>query len=78
MHTLIIPDVHGLPAWRPICEAHPKAERVVFLGDYFDAFDVSIPDQLANFEEILTFRQNQSPGRVTLLLGNHDYHYLAM
>ena len=75
MRLLVLPDVHGLPTWRDVLAAEPAPDHVVFLGDYFDAFDVDVPAQLANFEAVLDFAAGD-PARVTLLLGNHDYHYL--
>ena len=75
MRLLVIPDVHGLATWRRVLAAVPAADHVVFLGDYFDAFDVDLPTQLTNFEAILRLRARR-PDHVTLLLGNHDYHYL--
>ena len=75
MRLLVIPDVHGLSTWRDVLAAEPDPDHVVFLGDYLDAFDVDVPAQLANLEAILAFGASE-PARVTLLLGNHDYHYL--
>ena len=77
MRLLVVGDIHGLSTWKQVVAAHPEADRVLFVGDYFDAFDVSGADQLRNFDEVLAFRQNQPSGRVTLLIGNHDYHYLS-
>ncbi len=77
MKLLVIGDIHGLPTWKAVVAACPDADHVLFVGDYLDAFDVSSADQLRNFEEILAFRQNAPAGYVTLLIGNHDYHYLS-
>lgn len=52
--------------------------RIVFLGDYLDPYwnERILPDDATEeLEEILLFKE-QHPDRVTLLLGNHDLHYL--
>jgi predicted MPP superfamily phosphohydrolase len=73
-NTIVIPDIHGKDIWKMIVKNHPE-DQIVFLGDYFDAFDVSQGNQILNFEEILKFR-DENKERVVLLTGNHDYHYL--
>lgn len=77
MELLVIGDIHGLPTWKNVVAACPNADHVLFVGDYLDAFDVSSADQVRNFGEIIAFRQNAPAGYVTLLIGNHDYHYLS-
>ncbi len=53
---------------------------VIHLGDYFDNFsgDVNVIKQA--FTDLLNLRKehlsNTKNGDFTLLLGNHDYHYL--
>ena len=74
---LIIPDVHGRTFWREAVEKYPQLPTI-FLGDYLDPFpnEKILPMQaLAEFEQILQFKRENS-NRVTLLLGNHDIHYL--
>lgn len=74
---LIIPDVHGRTFWREAVEKYPQLPTI-FLGDYLDPFpnEKILPMQaLAEFEQILQFKRENSD-RVTLLLGNHDIHYL--
>lgn len=75
---LIIPDVHGRTFWREAVEKYPQLPTI-FLGDYLDPFpnEKILPMQaLAEFEQILQFKRGNSD-RVTLLLGNHDIHYLV-
>ncbi len=73
--TIIIPDLHGRPFWDKIVIRHPE-DQIVFLGDYFDSKeDYSAAAQISNFNNILTFKRSNAD-RVTLLLGNHDFHYL--
>ena len=80
---LIIPDIHGRDFWMtPVEDVLKNYEsQVVFLGDYLDPYphewDAGIDyRQLAlnRFKLILEIKK-QYPGRVTLLLGNHDCGY---
>jgi predicted MPP superfamily phosphohydrolase len=78
---IAIGDIHGRTVWKNIVQQHEDADRIIFVGDYFDApwekrqlgsFGV---EELSNFNEILKFKFNRSD-QVVLLFGNHDYHYL--
>jgi predicted phosphodiesterase len=75
MNLLIISDVHGRTDWNTIVAQEANAEKVIFLGDYFDSFDIKTQQQLDNFKEIIAFKE-QNPNKVILLTGNHDLHYL--
>ena len=39
MKTILIGDIHGRSIWKRIV-ADEKPDRVVFIGDYFDSFDI--------------------------------------
>lgn len=72
MQTLIIPDIHErLPKlWNIEETLIPQAERVVMLGDFFDAWrDHHVADTATWIAEHLS---NPS---WTFLWGNHDCHY---
>lgn len=56
-------------------EAHPEVDHIIFIGDYFDSFDISGVEQLHNFNEIIRFKE-ESDKEVIMLIGNHDHHYL--
>lgn len=77
MEILVLPDIHSRSFWK---EAVDKwTGQIIFLGDYIDPYSFEWPDELPNsvnsLLEILDFKDcNQE--RVTLLLGNHDFHYL--
>ena len=84
MKTIIIGDVHGRDQWKQIVAQEKDADTVIFLGDYFDSFDVSAVEQMHNFKEIVEFKEtsftnagteDQHKTRVIMLIGNHDYHY---
>jgi predicted phosphodiesterase len=74
MKTVIIGDVHGRDQWKQIVAQEKDADRFVFLGDYFDSFDISAVEQMHNFKEIVEFKQTIGE-EVIMLIGNHDYHY---
>ena len=75
MKIVVIGDIHGRDIWEKIVEDNQDADIYVFVGDYFDSFDVPISLQLDNFKNILEFKRNNKD-KVILLFGNHDYHYL--
>jgi len=75
---LLIPDIHGRTFWKRAVETYPSLP-VIFLGDYLDPYhnsieNISAAEALSNFKEILQYKQEHE--QVTLLLGNHDLHYL--
>lgn len=78
MPILIIPDIHGRTFWEAAVKRYPDA-HVVFLGDYLDPYyeRERITDQMAmrNLLRIIEFKRTH-PNQVTLLLGNHDIHYI--
>jgi len=74
MKTIFIGDTHGRPIWKDIV-AKENADRVIFVGDYFDSFDIPGINQIHNFKEICEFKRN-SDKEVILLTGNHDMHYM--
>lgn len=75
---LVIPDVHQDITWvERILEKENDWEHLVFLGDYFDTF--KRPPEVAGVRQIAAFfvaLREQLGDRMTLLLGNHDIHYL--
>ena len=77
---VIIPDVHGRPFWKePVQEALSRRNHVIFLGDYLDPYGgegISQADAFERFEEILELKKEHTEF-ITLLLGNHDLHYLS-
>lgn len=73
-----IGDSHGRRTWEPIVEKHiDEVDRIIFVGDYFDSFDIPMLDQIRNFSEILKLKRG-NPDKVVLLLGNHDIHYTSI
>ena len=74
MKTVIIGDVHGRDQWKQIVAQEKDADTFIFLGDYFDSFDLSATVQMHNFKEIVEFKETCDK-EVIMLIGNHDYHY---
>jgi predicted phosphodiesterase len=78
MTIIAIGDIHGREEWKQIVQQEPDADKLVFIGDYFDTFaPISPKAQHDNFLQILALKK-QKPKQVVLLLGNHDYHYLSV
>jgi len=73
MKTVIIGDTHGMSTWKLIVDQE-KPDKVVFIGDYFDSFDISGVEQIANFKEIIEYKKS-TEAEVVMLIGNHDHHY---
>ena len=72
---IVISDIHGRTDWKDIVNK-TTFTKCVFIGDYFDSFDIQPQQQKSNFLDIIKFKE-ENPDRVILLLGNHDYHYLS-
>ena len=74
MKTLVLGDTHGRSNWK-LAVHQEKPNRVIFVGDYFDSFEISGVEQIANFKEIIKYKETNPQIEVVLLIGNHDYHY---
>lgn len=75
---LIVPDVHGRAFWHRALELVAQVDQIVFLGDYLDPYShegISFDLALEEFNKILEFKK-EYPDLVTLLVGNHDMHYI--
>lgn len=70
MKVVVIADVHGRDKWKE--QIKEPADHYIFLGDYFDSFEVDGSVQIENFKEIVEFKRD-NPYKVTLLSGNHDH-----
>jgi Calcineurin-like phosphoesterase len=76
MKNIILADPHGRDLWKKVVEQEgTKDTQYIFLGDYFDSFDISGIDQMQNFKDIIEFKET-SQCQVIMLVGNHDYHYI--
>lgn len=75
MQIVAIGDIHGRDTWEEIVSRNGQADQIVFVGDYFDSFKISIQDQMDNFRQILDYKRRHKD-KVILLMGNHDFHYI--
>lgn len=74
--TVIIGDVHGKTCWREVLKEQQDADKVVFIGDYFDCFEnISTLSQISNFRAIVELKK-ADPNKYVILIGNHDWHYM--
>lgn len=77
MRIVALGDTHGRVNWKEIVAKEAAADKIVFIGDYFDTHHAGVSGnkQLVNFKEILAFKR-ANPEQVVMLFGNHDYHYI--
>ena len=81
--VLVMPDIHGRTFWKDAIEKFPKNEypdlQIIFLGDYLDPYTgwepITSKEAYDNFIDLLEYTKNDP--RVTLLIGNHDWHYFV-
>lgn len=70
---IAIGDLHGKDCWKKV---NPEQyDQIIFIGDYADSFTITPDKILRNLKDLIDFKKRQ-PGKVTLLLGNHDMHYM--
>lgn len=74
MKTVVIGDIHGRSIWKLITHLE-NPDKVIFIGDYFDSFDLKTEEQVNNFLDIVEYKKT-SGKEVIMLIGNHDHHYL--
>jgi hypothetical protein len=74
MKTIVLGDTHGRSTWK-LAIHQDQPDRVIFIGDYFDSFEISGVEQIDNFKEIIHYKENNPQIEVVLLIGNHDHHY---
>lgn len=76
MKIIVLGDIHGRTVWKDIITKE-NPDKVIFIGDYVDSFDVPWDVQLNNLSDIIQYRID-NPDKVVTLLGNHDFHYTRM
>lgn len=77
IHKVIaIGDTHGRDIWKKILDKEKTFDKWIFVGDYFDSFDINVANQIINFRNIIEFKRN-NPDKVITLIGNHDFHYTS-
>lgn len=75
---IVIGDTHGRDKWLKVLEKEcgNHIDKFIFIGDYFDSFDVPFEKQMENFNDILRWKK-MYPDRIVLLFGNHEFHYIS-
>lgn len=73
MKTISIGDIHGRDFWKKVDPK--KYDKIIFVGDYVDAYHMNGEDILSNLLDIIQFKKD-NPDKVILCLGNHDIQYL--
>ena len=76
---LIIPDIHGRGFWKEYASDFSSFSHVVCLGDYFDPYPsdgISELEAIDNFRQLVSALSVLPEDRKTLLIGNHDAHYI--
>ena len=74
MKTIVLGDTHGRSNWK-LAIHQDKPDRIIFIGDYFDSFEISGVEQIDNFEQIIKCKEDNPQVEVIMLIGNHDHHY---
>ena len=55
---IAIGDIHGRDIWEQIIEKEKSADKIIFIGDYFDTLlPISSDLQIINFEKIISFKK---------------------
>lgn len=67
--------IEGISDFMSDIYPYSQFDRIIFVGDYVDSFDVSNIEMKQNLEEIVHLK-TVMPDRVVLLLGNHDIQYI--
>lgn len=75
MKLVAVGDVHGRDTWKEIYEKE-RPDIFLFIGDYWDSFDIKWEQQVNNFLDIIELKK-RNPKNVILIIGNHDFHYMA-
>lgn len=73
---IAVGDTHGRDTWRKVVENNSDFDLMIFIGDYFDSFDIDVMTQMHNFRDIITFKR-ENMDKVITLMGNHDFHYTS-
>lgn len=77
---IIVPDVHGRDFYIDTLDTFIDGSNahMVFLGDYLDVYEhegIARTLAIERFKHIIGMKK-KFPDRITLLIGNHDLHYI--
>ena len=91
MKILIIPDIHCRKFWRSIIKDYSdKVDKIIFLGDYLDAYpeEIKASPELIECKDFYDAKSNlkilndiislkkDNPNKYILLTGNHTDSYI--
>lgn len=77
---LVLGDVHGHYDIVEFIYIKELPDEVIILGDYCDSFTVDtegVVDCWKKLNELKATHEKNNPGEFTLVLGNHDWHYIT-
>ncbi len=75
MKIITLGDVHGRDNWITQIGDPNQWDKIIFVGDYVDSYDIEPVFILHNLIRIVDL-QISYPDKVVLLLGNHDISYV--
>lgn len=75
MKTVSIGDTHGIAIVNLVSKLINEFDKVIFVGDYVDSFDVDNLTMEKNLLDIIELKKKYSE-KIILLWGNHDIQYL--
>lgn len=73
MKIQAIGDIHGRDVWKSQIDL--SCDKIIFIGDYCDSWDIKDIFILHNLKEIIDFKR-RNLDKVELLIGNHDWCYI--
>jgi predicted phosphodiesterase len=56
MKIIVLGDCHGRSFWKYIVNTQ-QFDKLFFIGDYWDSFDISFDEQQKNFLDIVAYKQ---------------------
>ena len=68
MKTVVIGDIHGRSIWKLIVNIE-NPDRIIFIGDYFDSFNIKGEEQLNNFLDIIEYKKSSGKEVIMLKIG---------
>ena len=51
--VIVVGDTHGRDTWEKVIDKNPDFDLIIYIGDYFDSFDIDVPAQISNFRNII-------------------------
>ncbi len=75
MKTVVLGDTHGRSNWKLAIYQEEPIDRLIFIDDYFDSYDIPGVEQIDNFKNIIKYKEDNPQVEVVMLIGNHDHHY---